>query len=93
MSMKIVGEKIVTYLPEKEEQTEQGIIIAGGGEEPQVAEVVGVGPNAKDALGLVHHLEVGDRVVFTNSYVATRIKLDGVTYLAFDPEDIVGVLD
>lgn len=89
--MKVLGEKIVTKLPVKESETESGIILAGGGKEPQVAEVVGVGPNAHDALGTGTLLEPGDMVVFNAPYVAP-LEIDGEEYLIFDPEDLVAVL-
>ena len=58
-------------------------------EQPQMAEVVAVGPGTEDEK---MELKVGDKVVFSK-YAGTEIKYDGEEYTIMKQEDILAVVE
>nr|WP_294525337.1 co-chaperone GroES [uncultured Rhodopila sp.] len=78
-----------------EEQTAGGIIIPGTAQEkPTEAEVVAVGPGARNEQGQVVPLEVkaGDTVLF-GKWSGTEVKLGGEELLIVKESDILGIID
>ena len=63
-------------------------------EKPQQAEVVAVGPGARDEAGKLVELSVqaGDRVLF-GKWSGTEVKIDGEDLLIMKESDILGVVE
>jgi chaperonin GroES len=78
-----------------EEKTAGGIIIPGTAQEkPTEAEVVSVGPGARNEQGQIVALEVkpGDTVLF-GKWSGTDVKIDGEELLIVKESDILGIVD
>lgn len=95
MTIKPLADRVVVKLAEAEETTKGGIILAGSAKEkPQFAEVVAVGPGAKNDDGKVVPVSVkpGDKVI-TSKYSGTEVKIDDVEYTIVKESDILAVLE
>jgi chaperonin GroES len=78
-----------------EEKTAGGIIIPGTAQEkPTEAEVVAVGPGARNEQGQIVPLEVkaGDTVLF-GKWSGTEVKIGGEELLIVKESDILGIVD
>jgi chaperonin GroES len=72
-----------------------GIIIPDSvKEKPMQGEVVAVGPDVRDANGLLHLLDVkgGDRVLF-GKWSGRETKIDGEDLVIMQESDILGVIE
>ena len=88
--IKPLGDKVVIKRMEAEEKTSGGLIIASQAkEQPQVAEVVAVGPGTKDEP---MELKVGEKVVFSK-YGGTEIKYQGEEYTIMHQSEILAVIE
>lgn len=94
MRIKPLADRVVIKMVEAEEKTKSGIILTGSAkEQPQMAEVIEVGPG-----GMVEGKEVkmevkkGDRVIFSK-YAGTEVKLDGEEYVILRQNDILGIVE
>ena len=95
MNIKPLADRVVLKAVEAEEKTRAGIILtASAQEKPQVAEVVAVGPGARDDNGNLIPMEVkvGDRVI-TGKYSGTEVKMDGTEYTIVKQNDILAIVD
>ena len=95
MNIKPLADRVVVKLVEAEEKTKTGIFLtASAQEKPQVAEVVAVGPGARDDNGKLIPMEVkvGDIVLFAK-YAGTEIKVDGADHIIMREDDILAILD
>ena len=95
MNMKPLADRVVLKAVEAEEKTKAGIILtASAQEKPQVAEVVAVGPGARDEHGALIPMEVkvGDKVI-TGKYSGTEVKMDGTEYTIVKQSDILAIVD
>ena len=95
MTIKPLFDKVVLKSAEVEETTKSGIILAGAAKEkPQVAEVVAVGPGARDDNGQLIPMEVkvGDQVLY-GKYSGTEISHEGVTYIIMKQSEILAVIE
>ena len=95
MNIKPLADRVVVKLVEAEEKTKTGIFLtASAQEKPQVAEVVAVGPGARDDNGQLIPMEVkvGDRVI-TAKYTGTEVKMDGAEYTIVKQSDILAIVD
>ena len=87
--IKPLGERVVIKRLEAEEKTQSGIVLPGQAkEQPQMAEVVAVGPGTKDEK---MELKPGDTVVFSR-YAGTEIKYQGVEYSIMSQKDILATV-
>ena len=85
-----LGDRVVIKKVEAEEKTQGGLILTSSAkEQPQVAEVVAVGPGTKDEP---MELKVGEKVVFSK-YGGTEIKYDDQEYKILNASDILAVID
>ncbi len=85
-------DRVVVRRIDAEDKTKCGIIIPETAKEkPQEAEVVAVGPGARDEAGKLVPLDVkaGDRVLF-GKWSGTEVKIDGEDLLK--ESDILGVI-
>ncbi|MBQ2734487.1 MAG: co-chaperone GroES [Clostridia bacterium] len=95
MNIKPLSDRVVVKLVEAEEKTKTGIFLtASAQEKPQVAEVVAVGPGARDDNGKLIPMEVkvGDKVI-TGKYAGTEVKMDGNEYTIVKQSDILAIVD
>ena len=77
-----------------EEKTKSGIVLPGSAkEQPQMAEVVEVGPGGVvDGKEIKMELKVGDKVLFSK-YAGTEVKLDGQEFTILRQSDILAVVE
>ncbi|MBR3894511.1 MAG: co-chaperone GroES [Clostridia bacterium] len=95
MNIKPLSDRVVVKLVEAEEKTKTGIFLtASAQEKPQVAEVVAVGPGARDDNGKLIPMEVkvGDKVI-TGKYSGTEVKMDGTEYTIVKQGDILAIVE
>ena len=95
MTIKPLADRVVIKMTEAEETTKSGLFLAGNAKEkPQVAEVVAVGPGARDDNGKLIPMEVkvGDKVI-TGKYSGTEVKMDGTEYTIVKQSDILAIVD
>ena len=94
MNIKPLADRVVLKLVEAEEKTKTGILLtASAQEKPQLAEVVAIGPGARDDNGNLIPMEVavGDKVI-ASKYAGTEVKFDGVEYTIVKQSDILAVV-
>ena len=94
MNIKPLADRVVIKMLEAEETTKSGIILAGAAKEnPQIAEVIAVGPGGVvDGKEVKMELAVGDRVIMSK-YAGTEVKLDGVEYMILRQSEILAKVD
>lgn len=94
MNMKPLGDRVVIKKLEAEEKTKSGIVLPGAAkEQPQMAEVVAVGPGGVvDGKEVKMEVKIGDRVIFSK-YAGTEVKYDGVEYTIVSQRDILAVVE
>ena len=88
MGIRPLGDRVVIRKMEAEEKTQGGLILTSSAQ-PQVAEVVAVGPGTKDEP---MELKVGDKVVFSK-YGGTEIKYQGEEYTIMHQSEILAVME
>ena len=90
MTIKPLADRVVIKMLEAEETTKSGIILSSKSQEqPQVAEVLAVGPGGVvDGKEIKMEVEVGDKVL-TSRYAGTEVKLDGEEYKIVSQSDIL----
>lgn len=94
MNIKPLGDKVVIKRLEAEEKTKSGIVLPGQAkEQPQMAEVLAVGPGGiVDGKEITMEVKVGDIVIFSK-YAGTEIKHDGVEYTILQQKDIYAIVE
>ena len=89
-AIKPLGTRVVIRKIEAEEKTSGGIILTSSAkEQPQMAEVVAVGPGTEDEK---MELSVGDKVIFSK-YAGTEVKFEGEEYTIMSQADILAVVE
>ena len=93
MKIKPLADRVVIKMVEAEEKTKSGIILTGSAkEQPQMAEVIEVGPGGMvDGKEIKMEVKAGDRVIFSK-YAGTEVKLDGEEYIIVKQNDILAVV-
>ncbi|SES87556.1 chaperonin GroES [Natronincola peptidivorans] len=94
MNIKPLGDRVVIKKVEAEDTTKSGIVLPGSAkEQPQMAEVVAVGPGGVvEGKEITMEVEVGDKVIFSK-YAGTEVKFDGVEYTILRQSDILAVVE
>jgi chaperonin GroES len=95
MNLKPLGDRLVAKPVEQEEQTSMGIYLPETAKEkPQQAEVIAVGPGARDEDGdrIAMDVNVGDIVLYAK-YSGTNIKLNGSEYLILKESDVLAIVE
>ena len=88
--LKPLFDRVVIRNIETEEVTKGGILLTSAAKEkPQMAEVLAVGPGAKDVEMVV---KVGDKVVY-QKYAGTEVKLDGQEVIVIKQSDLLAVVE
>jgi chaperonin GroES len=94
-SIRPLHDRLIARRLEGEEKTAGGIIIPDTAKEkPIQAEVIAVGPGARDDAGRIIPMEVkvGDTVMFTK-WGGTEVKIDGEELLVLKESDVIGIVD
>ena len=94
MNIRPLHDRVLVRRIEEDEKTPGGIIIPDTAKEkPQEAEVVAVGPGARDDKGelIAMDVKVGDRILF-GKWSGTEITLEGQDLLIMKESDILGVV-
>lgn len=93
MNIKPLGDRVVIKKLEAEEKTKSGIVLPGSAkEQPQMAEVMAVGPGGiVDGKEIKMEVKTGDQVIFAK-YAGTEIKYDGVEYIILSQRDILAIV-
>lgn len=93
MNIKPLGDRVVIKRLEAEEKTKSGIVLtASAQEQPQMAEVLAVGPGGTvDGKEIKMEVKKGDRVIFSK-YAGTEIKYDGEDVIIVSQKDILAVV-
>ncbi|MDI9475299.1 MAG: co-chaperone GroES [Natronincolaceae bacterium] len=94
MKIKPLGDRVVIKRLEAEETTQSGIILPGSAQEqPQLAEIMAVGPGGVvEGKEIIMEVNVGDRVIFSK-YAGTEVKLDGEEYTIVRQNDILAIVE
>lgn len=94
MKIKPLGDRVVIKRLEAEETTKSGIILPGSAQEqPQLAEVMEVGPGGMvEGKEVVMEVDVGDKVIFSK-YAGTEVKFDGEEYTILKQNDILAIVE
>ncbi|WP_206458644.1 co-chaperone GroES [Anaerovorax sp. IOR16] len=94
MNIKPLGDRVVIKKLEAEEKTKSGIVLPGAAkEQPQMAEVVAVGPGGVvEGKEVKMEVKVGDHVIFSK-YAGTEVKYDGIEYTIVSQRDILAVVE
>ena len=94
MTIKPLADRVVTKLVKAEETTKGGIILtAAAKEQPQIAEVVAVGPGGiVDGNEVEMYVKVGDKVI-VSKYAGNEVKVDGVEYSIIRQSDILAIVE
>ncbi|SCI33681.1 MULTISPECIES: co-chaperone GroES [unclassified Romboutsia] len=94
MKIRPLADRVVIKKVEAEEKTASGIVLPGAAkEQPQIAEVVEVGPGGiVDGKEITMELKVGDKVIF-QKYSGTEVKLDGQEYTILRQSEILAVVE
>lgn len=94
MNIKPLGDRVVIKLLESEETTKSGIVLPGSAkEQPQMAEILAVGPGGMvDGKEVVMEVKVGDHVIYSK-YAGTEVKIDKEEYIIVRQSDILAIVD
>ncbi len=94
MKIRPLADRVVIKKIEAEEKTASGIVLPGAAkEQPQMAEVIEVGPGGiVDGKEIVMELSVGDKVIF-QKYAGTEVKIEGQEYTILKQSDILAVIE
>lgn len=89
MTVKPLGDRVLIKRVEAEEKTKGGIILTSAAQEqPQLAEVIAVGPGTEEVK---MEVKAGDQVIFSK-YAGTEIKLDGEELIIMSQKDILAII-
>ncbi|HCQ6177300.1 TPA: co-chaperone GroES [Clostridioides difficile] len=94
MKIRPLADRVVIKKIEAEEKTASGIVLPGAAkEQPQIAEVVEVGPGGiVEGKEIKMELTVGDKVIF-QKYSGTEVKIEGQEYTILRQSDVLAVIE
>lgn len=94
MKIRPLADRVVIKKLEAEEKTASGIVLPGAAkEQPQMAEVVEVGPGGVvDGKEIAMELKVRDKVIF-QKYAGTEVKIEGTEYTILRQNEILAVIE
>ena len=94
MKIKPLADRVVIKMVEAEEKTKSGIILTGSAkEQPQMAEVIEVGPGGMvDGKEIKMEVKAEERVILSK-YAGTEVKRDGEKYIIVRQNDILGIVE
>ncbi|MGL4483881.1 MAG: co-chaperone GroES [Anaerovoracaceae bacterium] len=87
--IKPLGDRVVIKKVGAEEKTSSGIVLPGNAkEQPQMAEVIAVGPGTEENKMQV---KVGQKVI-SSQYAGTTVKFEGEEYSILSQDDILATV-
>ena len=90
MQIKPLGERVVIKKVEAESTTKSGIVLPGQAkEQPQMAEVLAVGPGTKDIEMIV---QVGNQVIYPK-FTGTDVKFEGEEYIIIEQSKLLAIVE
>lgn len=94
MKIRPLADRVVIKKVEAEEKTASGIILPGSAkEQPQMAQVIEVGPGGfVDGNEVKIEVEIGDKVIYSK-YSGNEVKIDGEEYIILRQSDILAVIE
>lgn len=94
MTIKPLADRVVVKRVAAEETTKGGIILTSAAkEQPQIAEVVAVGPGGiVEGNEVKMYLKVGDKVIISK-YSGNEVKLDGEEYSILRQSDVLAIVE
>ncbi|MEW8972704.1 MAG: co-chaperone GroES [Tissierellaceae bacterium] len=93
MNLRPLGDRVVIKKVEVEEKTKSGIVLPSSAkEQPQMAEVLAVGPEIENDEKKKGQIKVGDKVIFSK-YAGTEIKLNEEELTVLKLSDILAVVE
>ncbi|CCL09789.1 TPA: co-chaperone GroES [Clostridioides difficile] len=94
MKIRPLADRVVIKKVEAEEKTASGIVLPGAAkEQPQIAEVVEVGPGGiVEGKEIKMELTIGDKVIF-QKYSGTEVKIEGQEYTILRQSDVLAVIE
>ena len=94
MSIKPLGDRVVIKRLEAEEKTKSGIVLPNQAkEQPQMAEIIAVGPGGVvDGKEVKMEVAVGNVVIFSK-YAGTEIKYEGEEFTILSQKDILAIVE
>ena len=94
MKLRPLSDRVIIKSLEAEETTKSGIVLPGSAkEQPQMAEVIAVGPGGTvDGKEVVMNVKTGDKVIYSK-YAGTEVKLDDVEYIVVRQNDILAIVE
>jgi chaperonin GroES len=94
MKIKPLADRVVIKKAEAEEKTKSGIVLAASAkEQPQVAEVIEIGPGGiVDGKEVKMELNIGDKVIY-QKYAGTEVKIEGQEYIIIRQSDVLAVIE
>lgn len=94
MKIRPLADRVVIKKVEAEEKTASGIVLPEAAkEQPQIAEVIEVGPGGiVDGKEVKMELNIGDKVIYSK-YAGTEVKLEGQEYTILKQSEILAVIE
>ncbi|MCT4605217.1 MAG: co-chaperone GroES [Marinisporobacter sp.] len=94
MNIKPLGDRVVIKKLEAEEKTKSGIVLpTQAKEQPQMAEIVAVGPGGMvEGKEVQMEVKVGDKVIFSK-YAGTEVKYEGVEYTILRQNELLAIVE
>lgn len=93
MNIRPLGDRLVIKKVEAEEKTKSGIVLPNSAkEQPQMAEVLAVGPEITNDEKKKEEIKVGDKIIFSK-YAGTEIKMGNEEYTILKLADILAVVE
>ena len=94
MKIRPLADRVVIKKVEAEEKTASGIILPGSAkEQPQMAEVIEVGPGGVvDGNEIKMEVTIGDKVIYSK-YAGNEVKIGGEEYIILRQSDILAVIE
>lgn len=94
MKIRPLADRVVIKKVEAEEKTASGIILPGSAkEQPQMAEVIEVGPGGVvDGNEIKMEVTIGDKVIYSK-YAGNEVKINGEEYIILRQSDILAVIE
>lgn len=94
MKIKPLSDRVLIKFVEAEEKTKSGIILTGSSkEQPEIAEVIAVGPGGiVDGKEVKMDIKVGSKVLISK-YAGNEVKVDGEEYTIVRQSDILATVE
>ncbi len=94
MKLKPLADRVVVKMTEAEETTKSGIVLASAAkEQPQIAEIIEVGPGGiVDGNEVKMEVSVGQKVIISK-YAGTEVKLGKDEFIIVKQGDILAIVE